>query len=223
MLLKFVKFYKGMDDQAYSVSEDGLVFRFFVGSGFGFEHVEKLPDGAKEITAKEWAAAQLPEAIAFHVAGKKEAEAEREMTPEEKAMDAKYRYDLRDWVARRNAFIGDALKASIAPAFEITETTTREYGSPLLVDGLAAFIGFGVQEPEDPIEWRHGSKADRMADLVETLTNAAGQIVAAITQGRIRASATMTPPQAAPPQPRPAPTPEPAAPKAEEKGPEAGK
>jgi len=225
MLLKFVKFYKGMDDLAYSVSEDGLVFRFFVGSGFGFEHVEKLPDGAKEITAKEWAAAQLPEAVAFHVAGKKEAEAEREITPEEKALDAKYHADVREWLARRNGFIGDALKMSSSPAVEITETTTREYGSPLLVDAFAALVGFGVQEPEDPIEWRRAARKGQLADVIRDMIPSVMEVVGQMVNAKVAAKVTRSAaPQAAPPQPqqRPAPKP-PAEPKAEEKGPEAGK
>jgi len=196
MLLKFVKFYKGMDDLAYSVSEDGLVFRFFVGSGFGFEHVEKLPDGAKEITAKEWAAAQLPEAVAFHVAGKKEAEAEREITPEEKALDAKYHADVREWLARRNGFIG-----------------------------FAALVGFGVQEPEDPIEWRRAARKGQLADVIRDMIPSVMEVVGQMVNAKVAAKVTRSAaPQAAPPQPqqRPAPKP-PAEPKAEEKGPEAGK
>jgi hypothetical protein len=164
MVLKFEKFYRSEDDKAYAVADDGLVFEFAVGAGFGFKHVEKLPDGAKEITVQEWAAANLPAAVEFHVAGKKEAEAEREMTPEEKAMDDAWRNGVRAWRQDRAEAVERAIRectAVGADAFEITETVTKSYNSPVLLAAVAAVIGAG-QPPEDPIEWRRGDKIDRM-------------------------------------------------------------
>ena len=228
MLIKFVKFYRSEDDKGYAVADDGLVFRFSIGAGFGFEHVEKLPDGAKEITAQEWAAAQLPEAIEFHVAGEKDEP--REMTPEEKAMDDAWRNGVRAWRQNRAEAVERAIRectAVGADAFEITETVTKSYNSLVLLAAVGAVIGAG-QPPEDPIEWRRGDKIDRMAELIRAVKDAIGPMInlwamskAGVPSGRPTGRAA--PPQAAPhppapPQaaPMPAPAAQPAEPKAEE-------
>lgn len=219
MIFKFVKFYKADEGVAYAVDAEGHVFR--LGPGMRVEHAEALPDGIKEVSAEEWASEHLPISFEIHIAG--EEAKERELTPEEKAMDERYRLELRDWLKRRNTFVGESLKASCAPAVLIAETTTREYGSPLLVDAVAALVGFGIQEPEDPIEWRRAARKGQLADVIRDMVPSVMEVVGQMVNAKVQAKVTR---QAPPVQP-PAPSPDPAAPtvetKAEEKGQGAGR
>ncbi len=224
MVLRFVKFYKGADDKGYAVADDGLVFRFSVGAGFGFEHVEKLPDDAKEITVQEWSAAHLPVAVELHAAGE-EAHAARELTPEEKAIDEKWQIDVREWRQARAEAVAASIQAAVengAQAFEIEETTTKSYNSPVLLHALAAVVGAG-QPPEDPIAWRRTDKIDRTAEMIKAVKDAVGPMIEFWAMSKAGGAggrpAGRAAPQAAPPQsqpqPRPAPKP-PAEPKAED-------
>lgn len=210
MIFRFVKFYKADEGVAYAVDAEGRAF--CLGPGMRVEHAAALPDGLKEVSAEEWASEHLPISFEIHIAGEKPKE--RELAGEEKAMDERYRLELRDWLARRNTFVGDALKASLAPAVEITETTTREYGSPLLVDAFAALVGFGAQEPEDPIEWRRAARKGQLADVIRDMLPSVMEVVGQMVNAKVQARGARTPePPVQPPAPRPAP--QPAEPKAE--------
>ena len=232
MILRFAKFYKGDDGTAYASTGDGLAFALFSGAEFGFRHVEKLPDGVKEVPPEEWAAARMPTDVEFHVAGEKD-EPDPELTPEEKAADEKWRADVRKWKQDRADGVSQMIQAAIehgAAGFEIEETTTRSYSCPVLLAAVAGFVGAGPA-PEDPVKRRHGDRAEMVAGIIDSLKEAIGPMIAVLTRtkagGAGRAPAPPMPPQPQPPRqpptPGPAPQAAPTAAKAAEKGPEAGK